>query len=112
MKQAIEHYENRSGGVGSMHIERLLSTEEMGAHVKMYAKVTIDVGASLGYHEHHGDSESYYIIQGNGCYNDHGIKRNVSIGDITNTLDGYGHAIENIGDVPLIFMALIISNES
>ena len=35
MKQPIEHYENRAGGKGTMHIERLLSPEEMGPHVKM-----------------------------------------------------------------------------
>ena len=43
MKQPIEHYENRAGGKGTMHIERLLSPEEMGPHVKMYARVTIDL---------------------------------------------------------------------
>ena len=64
MKQPIEHYEKRAGGTGTMHIERLLSKEEAGCHVSMYAKVTIDVHASLGYHPHQGDSETYYILQG------------------------------------------------
>ena len=72
MKQPIEHYENRAGGKGTMHIERLLSPEEMGPHVKMYARVTIDVGSSLGYHAHHGDSETYYILEGKARYHDNG----------------------------------------
>ena len=50
MKSEIEHYEKRSGGTGTMHIERLLQPEEMGEHVTMYAKVTIDVNSSLGVH--------------------------------------------------------------
>lgn len=111
MKQPIEHYENRSGGKGSMHIERLLLPEEMGPHVKMYAKVTIDVGASLGYHQHIGDSESYYILQGLARYNDNGVYKELCAGEITNTIDGDFHGIENIGNDPLVFMALIISNE-
>lgn len=64
MKSEVEHYENRCGGKGTMHIERLLQSEEMGSGVKMYAKVTIDVDASLGVHQHIGDGESYYILQG------------------------------------------------
>ena len=47
MKQEIEHYTNRAGGKGTMHIERLLTPKEMGSHVKMYARVTIDVNSSL-----------------------------------------------------------------
>ena len=111
MKQTIEHYENRSGGKGTMHIERLLLPEEMGPHVKMYAKVTIDQGASLGYHPHIGDRESYYILQGHARYQEDGQFKELHTGDITNTLEGHSHGIENIGDEKLIFMALIIAAE-
>ena len=30
MKQEIEHYTNRAGGKGTMHIERLLTPKENG----------------------------------------------------------------------------------
>ena len=83
MKSEVEHYENRCGGKGTMHIERLLQSEEMGSGVKMYAKVTIDVNASLGVHQHIGDGESYYILQGRALYDDNGIKRELQPGDVT-----------------------------
>ena len=67
MKQEIEHYTNRAGGKGTMHIERLLTLEEMGSHVKMYARVTIDVNSSLDYHKHEDDTEVYYILEGHRC---------------------------------------------
>lgn len=108
MKQPIEHYEQRCGGKGTMHIERLLEAKELGDNVKMYAKVTIDVNSSLGVHQHTGDGESYYILQGNALYNDNGTMRELHPGDITFTFDGQSHGIENIGDEPLVFMALII----
>ena len=41
----------------------------------MFAEVTIAPGCSLGYHEHHGESETYYIIKGQGEYDDNGTKR-------------------------------------
>ena len=87
MKSEVEHYENRCGGKGTMHIERLLQSEEMGSGVKMYAKVTIDVNASLGVHQHIGDGESYYILQGRALYDDNGIKRELQPGDVTFTPD-------------------------
>lgn len=110
MKQPIEHYENRAGGKGTMHIERLLTPSEMGPHVKMYARVTIDVNSSLGYHQHNGDSETYYILEGSASYNDNGTLRTLQPGDVTHTPDGASHGIENIGSTPLIFMALIITS--
>ena len=41
-------------------------------------------------------------------YNDNGTKYEVHAGDTTFTSDGAGHAIENIGDEDLVFMALIL----
>ena len=111
MKQPVEHYENRAGGKGMVHIERLLTPEEMGPNVKMYAKVTVDVNSSLGYHPHNGDSETYYILEGTASYNDNGNIRTVTVGDVTHTPSGQSHGIENIGDQPLVFMALIIASE-
>lgn len=108
MKQPIEHYENRSGGIGTMHIERLLTNEEMGTGVKMYAKVTIDKDSSLGYHTHVDDNETYYILQGKGLYDDNGTTYEVAPGDVLHTPNGFGHSITNIGDDELVFMALII----
>lgn len=110
MKQPIEHYTNRAGGKGNVHIERLLTPEEMGSHVKMYAKVTVDVNASLGYHPHIDDSETYYILEGKASYNDNGTMIELKPGDVTHTPAGYSHGIENSGDTPLVFMALIIAN--
>ena len=62
----------------------------------------------MGYHEHHGESETYYILSGEGEYDDKGTKRMVKAGDITYTPDGRGHGLINTGDTDLVFMALII----
>lgn len=111
MKQPVEHYEKRAGGKGTMHIERLLSKIEAGSNVPMYATVTIDVNSSLGYHLHQGETETYYILQGKALYNDNGVERELHEGDVTFTPSGSSHGIANIGDGPLVFMALIIKND-
>ena len=76
--------------------------------MRLYAQVTIEKGCSLGYHEHHGETETYYILSGEGEYDDNGVKRPVKAGDITITPDGKGHGLTNTGDTDLVFMALII----
>lgn len=108
MKNNIEHYENRAGGKGTMHIERLLSQEQFGQNIKMFAKVTIDVNSSLGLHPHSDDGEAYYILKGTGMYNDNGKTRVVQAGDLLFTPPGKSHGIENIGEIPFVFMAIII----
>ena len=100
--------ENANGGSGVRKVKYLLSKEELKGKCRMYAEVTLEPGCALGYHEHHGESETYYIIKGSGEYNDNGTIRQVTVGDRTFTPDGQGHGIANNGDTDLVFMALII----
>lgn len=100
--------ENPSGGKGRIIIQPLLSDEELGGKCRLYAQATLPVGCSMGYHQHKGDGECYYILSGRGLYNDDGTTREVGAGDVTFCKDGHFHGIENIGDTDLVFMALII----
>lgn len=104
----IERIENMAGGKGHILIKRLLGEKELNGKCGLYAEVTIEPGCSLGYHEHHNESETYYILSGVGNYNDNGTVRPVQAGDVTFTPDGCGHGLENTGDTDLVFMALII----
>ena len=65
-------------------------------YVRAVCPVTIEPGCTLGYHEHHGESETYYILTGEGMYNN-GTKRPRTAGVVTFTPDGRGHALDNIG---------------
>ncbi|MCI7262437.1 MAG: cupin domain-containing protein [Clostridium sp.] len=102
--------ENFNGGTGRVIIKHILNDQELNGKCKMFAEVTIEPGSSLGYHEHHGNSETYYIIKGQGEYNDNGTIRQVNVGDRTFTPDGFGHGMANKGDTDLVFMALIIND--
>ena len=99
---------NASGGKGEISVKYILNEEEMNGKGKMFSEVTIAPGCSLGYHEHVGNSETYYIIRGEGEYNDNGTIRTVVPGDRTFTPSGFSHGMANNGDTDLVFMALII----
>ena len=104
----VERKENMCGGEGHVLIKHILGEKELNGKCGLYAEVTIEPGCSLGYHEHHNESETYYILRGEGDYNDNGTARPVKAGDVTFTPDGKGHGLKNTGDTDLVFMALII----
>ena len=85
-----------------------LTEKEMKDSSRLFGKVIVPPGSALAYHTHEGEGEAYHILQGKGLYNDNGTKYEVHPGDTTFTCDGAGHAIENIGDEDLVFMALIL----
>ena len=58
--------ERVNGGAGFIMKEALIGAEELGEHCKMFSKVTLPPHCELGYHEHHGETETYYILTGTG----------------------------------------------
>lgn len=95
-------------GKGQLLKESLLNEKELGEHCRMFSRVTLEPGCCLGYHEHHGETETYYLLEGKGIYNDDGKQFPVEAGDVTFCEDGHGHGIENTGDSNLVFVALIL----
>lgn len=101
---------NRAGGKGEVQITYLLPQNQPTENCQMFASVVIPPGASLGYHPHKGNSETYHILNGKGLYTDNGKTYEVGVGDTTFCSDGESHGIENIGDEDLNFIALIIKS--
>ena len=103
----IEHFEKRAGGKGTIHIEHLLEDHQKHDINKLYAKFTIDVDSSIGIHQHVNDTESYTIVSGKGKYYNNGTYIDVYSNDVLFCDDGQSHGLENTGDEPLVFFALI-----
>ena len=108
----MEVVKEKSGtGVGEFTLEKLLDMSQMKDRANLYARVIVPPGSSVGYHEHHGDEEAYYILSGEGVYDDnHASVRTLKAGDLTWTPDGCGHSIENKGTEDLVFMALVLKS--
>ncbi len=102
--------ERARGGKGITQMNILLSPEELCNKGSLFNHVTLTPGSSIGFHNHKDDFEIYYILSGQGLYNDNGTDYRVSAGDITICNDGQGHGIENIGDEDLVMIALVLNS--
>lgn len=105
-----ETVENMRGGEGSVTIERLLTPSELYEKGRLYAVLTMEPGASIGFHLHEGEMESYYILSGAAEYSDGTETYSLLPGDTTLTQCGEGHTVKSTGDVPLKILALILYN--
>ncbi len=104
----IEYREHMRGGDGTVMIKHILDDDQLNDKCRLFGEVTLEPGVSIGYHEHHNESETFYIISGTGEFDDHVAPRTVKPGDMTYTPDGCGHSIKNTGDENLVLIALIL----
>lgn len=107
----VEIKENMRGGNGKVYMHHIVTKEELLGHGRLFAKVVLPPGASIGVHEHIGETEPYYIIEGNGIFIDeNGERCPVSAGDSCTILPGQSHGIENNSDKDLVFIALVYND--
>ncbi len=97
------------GGEGFVNGRNYLRHENApeGSVFRMVAIMTLEPGASVGYHVHENNEEVYSILSGSGIYSDNGKEIEVGPGDTTLAPRGTGHGIKNSGDAPLVFFAVI-----
>ena len=96
-------------GAGEVrNIQILQPGEEMYNKGRVFNHVFLDPGCEVGWHVHHGDGETYYILKGTVEYNDNGTLVQVYPGDMTFVDDGEGHSLKNTGDETLEAIALIL----
>ena len=96
-------------GTGEILVRSLLNGEdEMYKTGRVCGHTTLYTGSAIGYHIHNGESETYYILSGTAKYNDNGVIKTVTAGDVTFTGSGEGHGIEAIGNEPVEMIALIL----
>ena len=76
--------------------------------LSFFALATLKPGAEVGYHIHTGEVEMYYVLSGEGVYNDNGVEVPIKAGDVTYCKSGEGHGIANTGAEDLVFNAMII----
>lgn len=91
----------------SIQTEKLLTAQQRGTAIRLFARVTVQPGEELAFHTHRGDAEAYYILSGTGLYTDGTAERTVAANDVTFCPDGGSHGIRCVGTEPLVFLALI-----
>ena len=104
----VQRNENMRGGDGIVIIEHLLTPDELYEKGRLYAKLILEPGCSVGHHVHDGEMESYYIISGEAEIDDNGEYVTVSSGDTVLTKSGEGHSVKNVGSGTLEIIAQIL----
>jgi len=95
-------------GKGIIHMKDLTDKEGLYGHGRLFSHLTVDPGCSIGDHDHQHETEFYYVIRGEGVFNDDGKEVIVHTGDICATGYGRRHGIENRTEEPLELIALIV----
>ena len=104
----VQKNESMRGGDGVVVIEQLLTADELYEKGRLFARIILEPGCSIGHHVHEGEMESYHIIAGEAEVNDNGEVVRVNAGDTVLTKSGEGHSIKNTGNTTLEFIALIL----
>lgn len=110
-EREITRGEKAAGGTGHILREPLISAEDRGAFCGMFNRNVLEKGCSVGWHQHVGDGEAYYILEGKGIYNDNGTKMPIEAGDSVWCKDGDWHELINTEEEDLVFIALILKSE-
>ena len=107
-----EFRQNMRGGEGTVQIIHLFKEGEYKGNARLYARIVLEPGASIGMHEHVGEEEIYTVIRGQAILTDSTLSQEqlMSPGDASLTLSGQSHAIRNAGAEPLEIMALVLRN--
>ena len=101
--------ERMRDGKGSVEIVHVFKKEELRGRTRLFARLVLQPGSSIGYHIHESEEEIFYIIRGSARVNDNGVEKTAGAGDAILTGGGAGHSIECTGSKPLELLAVILS---
>ena len=101
-------YSNLKGGIGDVTMYHFMTEKEANGAGRLFAKITIEPGNSIGYHKHEGDVEAYYILKGKALLSDNGNEVILEPGDCNFCPDGQSHSIKNVGDDTLEYIAIVL----
>lgn len=104
-KELREHMRD---GDGTVEILNLATPAELNDKGRLFAKITLHTGCSIGYHVHEKDTELFYILKGEASYSDNGETKIISAGDVTVCPAGTGHSIANHSGSDVELIAVIV----
>ena len=104
----VEFREEMRGGKGKVKVETFWEPKtEMRSHNRMFSRLTLNPGCSIGFHPHDSEEEIFVIVKGHAEADDNGTPVELGPGDTLLTGNGDGHAIRCVGDEPLEIVAVV-----
>jgi mannose-6-phosphate isomerase-like protein (cupin superfamily) len=108
MKRDVK--ESMRGGTGNTELLTIFPGDKLPGG-RLFSEIKLVEGASIGSHTHSGETEYYYILEGEGIVLEDSGEKQVAPGDLVVTGNGESHSIRNIGSSPLRFIAIILFDE-
>lgn len=100
--------EKMRDGQGKVIIEKFWEPEvDLKANNRLFAKLTLAPGDSIGFHRHENEEEIFVILKGEAEVDDNGKIVRLQTGDTILTGGGAGHAIKSVGKENLEVLAVI-----
>ena len=106
----VRDSENARGGNGTVHFYDWMKPEDAEGHGRLFSKLVVPPGASIGEHQHDGEFEVFYVIDGNPTVIDNGEAVDLKPGDMHLCPNGSKHSIENRTDEDATVIALIMND--
>ncbi len=104
----VELREEMRGGRGTVKIEHFWEPKtEMRAKTRMFSRLTLQPGCSIGFHPHDTEEEIFVVLSGQAEADDNGEVAVLNPGDTILTGNGDGHAVRALGDEPLVLLGVI-----
>lgn len=99
---------NARGGEGEVLFASIWKPgEEMKSNTRMYSKLVLEPGCSIGEHMHENEEELFYVLTGTAETLDNGKVEVLNPGDSSITRGGETHYLKNIGSSRLEVLAVI-----
>ena len=95
--------ENMRGGKGAIYLQKV----KVAMPCKMYAKITLPKGSSIGLHTHIDDQEIIYCLEGNATLISDGVKSPFKKGDINVNFKNHEHSVINDSEDDVILLAVV-----
>lgn len=96
---------NLMGGDGITVKRPLLP--QLPPHMRLFNRMTLQPGCSIGEHSHKEEAEIFYILEGQATLTDNDETITLYPGDVQICLADNRHSIRNNGSEPLHFLAII-----
>lgn len=108
-EQKVEFKERMREGNGTVQIRTFLPKEEACETGRMFGVITLKPGCSIGYHEHQGEFEVFYVVKGTVKITEDGKEYVLHAGDSSQCKSGSSHSAENIGNDDAEIVAVILN---
>lgn len=98
------------GGEGTVTISPIADGAQLPEKCRLFARITVPAGASIGAHEHQGECEMFYILEGTPLIGDDDRSYRAHPGDCILTHSGHSHCVRNDTAEPVAMVACIVKD--